>query len=138
LILATSGQGDPLNANAPGSFVEGAQNSPLPELAATSVKLGANDYQAAKCWGTLPEELRARLSFFHHRTYTNAHPEHRKVMALQGAAKSKAGNGQEMLPSLLASELSDALGTIQVEPIPLGNELITLKVARSTTSTPPD
>ena len=32
LILATSGQGDPLNANAPGSFVQGAENSPIAEL----------------------------------------------------------------------------------------------------------
>jgi uncharacterized protein (DUF1501 family) len=46
-------------------------------------------------------------------------------MALQGAAKSVTGNGQEMLPSLLSSELAVALDTIQVEPIPLGNELIT-------------
>ena len=29
LILATSGQGDPLNVNVPGSYVAGAQNSPL-------------------------------------------------------------------------------------------------------------
>jgi hypothetical protein len=125
LILATSSNGDPLNANAPGSFVGGAQNSPLPELAAAAVAFGDSTHQAAQCWGTLPSELRARLAFFHHRTYTNAHPEHRKVMALQGAAKSVNGNGQEMLPSLLSSELAGALDTIQVEPIPLGNELIT-------------
>jgi hypothetical protein len=124
LILATSGQGDPLNANAPGSFVDGAQNNPLPELGAASVPFGGTEFRAAQCWGQLPEELRARLSFFHHRTYTNAHPEHRKVMALQGAAKSKTGNGQEMLPSLIASELAEALDTIQSEPIPLGSELI--------------
>ena len=127
LILATSGNGDPLNANAPGSFVNGAQNSPLPELLAEAVTFGDASHQAAKCWGTLPEELRARLAFFHHRTYTNAHPEHRKVMALQGAAKSAGGNGQEMLPSLVASELATTLGTIQTEPIPLGNELITFE-----------
>jgi hypothetical protein len=127
LILATSGNGDPLNANAPGSFVNGAENSPLPELAAEAVAFGDASYQAAKCWGTLPVELRARLAFFHHRTYTNAHPEHRKVMALQGAAKSVKGNGQEMLPSLIASELAATLGTIQTEPIPLGNELITFE-----------
>jgi len=116
-----------LNANAPGSFVNGAQNSPLPELAAEAVTFGDASHQAAKCWGNLPEDLRARLAFFHHRTYTNAHPEHRKVMTLQGAAKSASGNGQEMLPSLLASELATTLGTIQTEPIPLGNELITFE-----------
>ncbi len=125
LILATSGNGDPLNANAPGSFVIGAQNSPIPELAAANVTFGSQSYRAAKCWNALPDALRARMAFFHHRTYTNAHPEHRKVMALQGAAKSASGNGQEMLPSLIASELATTLGTIQSEPIPLGNELIT-------------
>lgn len=125
LILATSGNGDPLNANAPGSFVKGAENSPLPELAAADVTFGAGTYRAAQCWSALPDALRARLAFFHHRTYTNAHPEHRKVMALQGAAKSLSGNGQEMLPSLISSELATTLGTIQSEPIPLGSELIT-------------
>jgi hypothetical protein len=127
LILATSGQGDPLNANAPGSYVAGAQNSPLPELAPAAVTFGDAAYQAAKCWGALPLELRERMAFFHHRTYTNAHPEHRKVMSLHGAAKSASGNGQEMLPSVLASELAGSLGTIQREPIPLGNELISFE-----------
>jgi uncharacterized protein (DUF1501 family) len=125
LILATSSNGDPLNANAPGSYVPGAENSPLPDLAAVDVTFGAGTYQAAKCWGSLPDDLRARMAFFHHRTYTNAHPEHRKVMALQGAAKLATGNGSEMLPSLVASELAGALGTIQAEPIPIGTELMT-------------
>jgi hypothetical protein len=127
LILATSGQGDPLNANAPGSFVQGAENSPIAELAAADVSFGDASFKAAKCWGNLPDALRSRLAFFHHRTYTNAHPEHRKVMTLQGAAKSAMGNGQEMLPSLIASELATTLGTIQTEPIPLGNELISFE-----------
>jgi len=127
LILATSSNGDPLNANAPGSFVPGAEHSPLPDLAAADVTFGAGTYKAAKCWGSLPDELRARMAFFHHRTYTNAHPEHRKVMALQGAAKLATGNGSEMLPSLIASELASALGTIQTEPIPIGSELMTFE-----------
>jgi hypothetical protein len=127
LLLATSSNGDPFNANAPGSFVKGVENNPLPDLAPAAVSFGGSSYQAAKCWGALPPELRTRMAFFHHRTYTNAHPEHRKVMALQGAAKSAQGNGQEMLPSLIASELATALGTIQTEPIPLGNELITFE-----------
>ena len=127
LILATSGLGDPLNANAPGSFVQGAENSPVAELAAADVSFGDATFQAARCWGNLPDSLRARLAFFHHRTYTNAHPEHRKVMTLQGAAKSAMGNGQEMLPSLIASELAKSLGTIQTEPIPLGSELISFE-----------
>ena len=108
LILATSSNGDPLNANAPGSYVPGAQNSPIPDLAAANVTFGDASYQAAKCWGSLPDDLRARMAFFHHRTYTNAHPEHRKVMALQGAAKLATGNGQEMLPSVFGRAIRHA------------------------------
>ena len=125
LILATSAAGDPFNANCPGSYVPRADNNPHPELAPTPVRLGQSTYNAAKCWASLPEALRARLSFFHHRTNTNAHPEHSKVMALHGSAKLPSGNGQEMLPSVFASELSPTLGTIQTEPLPLGKELIT-------------
>jgi len=127
LILATSANGDPLNANAPGSFVEGAENNPAPELVAADVTFGSGSYRAAACWSSLPDELRARLAFFHHRTYSNAHPEHRKVLSLQGAAKLATGNGSEMLPSLIASELAAALGTVQTEPIPIGKELITFE-----------
>ncbi len=125
LILATSGAGDPMNANCPGSYVPGVENNPLPEMAATSVALGARSAKGAACWAALPAALRARMAFFHHRTYTNAHPEHRKVMGLHGAAKAATGNGQEMLPSVFASELAVALGTVQREPVPLGKELIT-------------
>jgi uncharacterized protein (DUF1501 family) len=125
LILSTSQLGDPLNANCPGSYVTGVDSNPLPGMEATNVQLGSQTARAAACWGTLPAELRARMAFFHHRTYSNAHPEHRKVMALQGAAKSLAGNGTEMLPSLFAQELSQAIGTIQTEPVPLGGELLT-------------
>ncbi len=125
LILATSNSGDPMNANCPGSYMAGTENNPLPEMAASDLSFGATKAKGAACWGTLPAALRARMSFFHHRTYTNAHPEHRKVMTLHGAAKGASGNGQEMLPSLFSSELASALGTIQREPVPLGNELLT-------------
>ena len=125
LILATSAAGDPFNANCPGSYVARAENNPRPELAPTEFRLGAASVKAAQCWANLPEALRARLCFFHHRTNTNAHPEHSKVMALHGAAKLPSGNGQEMIPSVFASELAQSLGTIQVEPMPLGKELIT-------------
>src|SRR5688572_9020798 len=78
LILSTSALGDPLNANCPGSLVQGAESNPLPGMAATTMQLGTKSVKAAACWGTLPAELRARMTFFHHRTYTNAHSEHPK------------------------------------------------------------
>jgi uncharacterized protein (DUF1501 family) len=124
LILATSGAGDPLNVNCPGSYVTGAQNSPHPELAPVDLKLGSVATRAAKPWAALAEDLRARLCFIHHRTYSNAHPEYRKVMSLAGDIKLPSGNGEEMLPSLFAAENAQALATLQVEPIALGQEQI--------------
>ncbi len=125
LILATAGSGDPLNANCPGSYVKGVQNNPDPLMAPTTFKLGTVSTKAALPWSTLPDDLRARMSFFHHRTYTNAHPEYTKVMALQGAAKAQSGVGPEMLVSLFAQESAAALGTVQTEPVALGQEQIT-------------
>ena len=72
----------------------------------------------------LPDDLRSRMSFIHHRTYSNAHPEYGKVQGLLGSAKAADGNGQEMIASLFAQENAGALHTIQSEPVPLGSELI--------------
>lgn len=125
LILATSGNGDPMNANCPGSYVAGVQNNPDPLMAATTFGLGSVSTKAAQPWSTLPEAMRARTSFIHHRTYTNAHPEFSKVMELQGAAKATTGVGPEMLVSLFAQESSVAVGTVQAEPVAIGQEQIT-------------
>ncbi len=125
LILATVNSGDPFNANAPGAFVAGTEHGADPGLAPTAVTLGAAVATGAQRWSLVPEDLRARMSFIHHRTYSNAHPDYGKVQGLLGAAKAKTGNGQEMLSSLFAQENATPLTTIQSEPVPLGNELIT-------------
>lgn len=125
LILATSQAGDPVNANCPGSYVPGANNNPDPRLAATTFRLGEHSVRAARCWGQLPAALRSRLTFFHHRTGGNAHPEYAKVMQGFGRIKGPAGNGQEHLASLLASEAAPLLRTIQTEPVALGRARVT-------------
>lgn len=127
LILATVNSGDPLNANAPGSFVAGTEHGADPGLAASEVRLGAAVATGAARWSQVPEDLRARMCFIHHQTYSNAHPEYGKVQNLFGASKALAGNGQEMLSSLIAQENAHGLGTIQTEPVPLGSELITFQ-----------
>lgn len=125
LILATVNSGDPFNANAPGAFVSGTEHGADPALAASDVSLGSALAKGAQRWSLMPADLRARTSFIHHRTYSNAHPDYGKVQGLFGAAKAQSGNGQEMISSLFAQENAKALGTIQNEPVPLGNELIT-------------
>ncbi len=127
LILSTLSNCDPINANAPGSFVAGTEHLAAPELAPTDVRLGSAVAKGAKRWNDMPTDLRARMSFIHHRTNSNAHPEFPKVQSLFGAAKAATGNGQEMVASLFAQENAKALATIQTEPVPLGSELISFQ-----------
>ncbi len=116
LILSTSGAGDPINTNAPGTYgVEGVFNNPHPEMAATRFQLGGVEVTAAKPWAELAPQAISRAAFIHHRTYQNAHPAYPKVMALLGKAKGRAGPDQ--IQSVLASELSPLLDTIQEEPV---------------------
>jgi hypothetical protein len=136
--LATASSGDPFNVNAPGAFVAGTEHSLDPELAPTDVRLGSAVAKGAKRWAEVPADLRSRMSFIHHQTYSNAHPEYGKVQGLMGAAKGQSGNGQEMISSLVAQENAQALGTIQTEPIPLGAELITYQSRPLTNIRPTD
>ncbi len=127
LILAVANSGDPFNANTPGAYVAGTDHAPDPLLASATVQLGTAAAPGAKRWSQLPADLRSRMSFIHHQTYANAHPEFGRVQNLFGAAKASTGNGQEMLASLVAQENAAALGTIQTEPVPLGGEGITFQ-----------
>jgi uncharacterized protein DUF1501 len=116
LILSTSGSGDPLNANVPGTYAFPDIAHPLdPLMAKTSFKLGGSTVEAAAPWSTLPQPLLDRLSFFHHTTLTNSHANQPKVMRLMGATKR-----QEMLVSMFAAQLGPCLGTVQSEPVVVG------------------
>jgi hypothetical protein len=134
LILATSSYGDPLNASVPGSYGSPAITHPAdPAFAATDVTLGAVSVKGAAMWGPLvpdgfglPDALRARLAFIHHRTDAVAHSEYDRVMCLRGAVKGPVGVGEEMLPTAIAQELALALDCIQPEPICLGPERMTV------------
>lgn len=118
-IFHTSSRGEPVNVNAPGSYVEGAHNNPAPSLAPTAVGLGEHSVTGAAPWAALPVALRDRLQFFHHASYTNAHTEYPKALECFGAVRSAEGNGAESLPSAIAQECAMALDTIQVEPVDL-------------------
>jgi hypothetical protein len=116
LIVNTSAAGDPLNANAPGSYADpGVAHPDDPAMAPTPVELGGVRYDAAKPWSTLPPAALARACFFHHGTLTNNHANEPKVMRLMGKTKR-----QEMLVSLFAKRLAPCLGTVQAEPVVVG------------------
>jgi hypothetical protein len=116
LVFASSGNGDPINANVPGMYLNPDIGHPtVPTMAPTPLTLSGTQYTAALPWSTLPQALLNRTTFFHHGTYTVVHPDETKVLALEGDV---AGN--EMLASMYASQLATTLGCVQVEPIVLG------------------
>ncbi len=116
VIFATSGQGDAMNANVPGTYEDkGIYHSSAPELAAASMTLGGQKYTAALPWTQLPQDVLDRLTFWHLMTNNPIHPKEPDVLKLMGAT-----NAGEMLPSILAKRLAPCLGTIQSQPISLG------------------
>ena len=89
LILSTSSAGDPVNANCPGSYVEGIFNNPI--LESRVVSYGQTRSRAAAPWADLPGALRQRLAFVHHSSRSSAHPEHKAVMSFMEVSKTKPG-----------------------------------------------
>jgi len=115
-ILATSGSGDPLNANAPGCYLDSKiTHSADPAMAPAQLALGTQLVTAARPWSTLPQPVLDRASFWHLMTNTPVHPKETDVLRLMGAIRPA-----EMLPSLLAKNLAACLGTVQSQPITLG------------------
>lgn len=126
MILATSSSGDPLNANAPGTY---ASSGPLatishnldPSMKATALSLGGRATVAALPWATpavggqLPQSVLDRMTIWHLMTNTPVHPREPDVLSLMDSTAPK-----EMLPSLLARKLAPCLGTLQAQPITVG------------------
>jgi len=116
IILNTSGNGDPINANVPGTYEDpNITHSADPTMAPTQLMLGGVAARAALPWSTLPQPVLDRTTFWHIMTNTPVHPKEPDVLKLMGMIY--AG---EMLPSLLAKQLAPCLGTVQAQPITLG------------------
>jgi hypothetical protein len=116
IIMATSGQGDPINANVPGTYLDPMiTHSADPTMAAKTLTLSGQSYTAALPWTMLPQAVLDRTSFFHLMTDTPVHPREPDVLKLMGAVSDA-----EMLPSLLAKQLAPCLSTVQSQPITIG------------------
>lgn len=116
IVFATSGAGDPVNANVPGTYLDPkVVHSADPTMAAMPLTLSGQAFTAAAPWAALPQAVLDRSSFWHLMTNTPVHPKEPDVLKLMGG--TYAG---EMLPSLLARQLAPCLGTIQAQPIVLG------------------
>jgi hypothetical protein len=116
IIFNTSGAGDPINANVPGTYEDPMiTHSADPTMAPTPLTIQGNSHTAAAPWATLPQNVLDRTVFWHVMTNTPVHPKEPQVLELMGA--TAAG---EMLPSVLAKQLAPCLGTIQPQPISVG------------------
>jgi len=116
IIFNTSGQGDPINANVPGTYDDpNIVHSADPSMAPTQLSIGGKSLTAAAPWAALPQAVLDRTCFWHLMTNTPVHPKEPDVLKLMGS--TAAG---EMLPSLLAKQLAACLGTIQAQPLCLG------------------
>lgn len=117
LILSTSVDGDPLNANAPGTYDLPEIVHPAdPQMAPQRILLGGQPVLAARPWSTLPQKVLDRTCFFHHSTRSLAHPNLADVLRLLGPSQV------EMLPTFIARYTSACLGTAQTEPLLIGAE----------------
>ncbi len=126
LIMTTSAAGDPINANAPGTYATSGPVSTLahaldPTMAPTALTINGISTIAAQPWATpavggqLPQSVLDRMSVWHMMTNTPIHPKEPQVLGLFGATTPN-----EMLPSLISSALQPCLGTIQAQPICIG------------------
>src|SRR5450432_3577092 len=116
IIFNTSGQGDPINANVPGTYDDpNVVHSMDPTMSPTQFTIAGQTVTAAAPWAALPQAVLDRTCFWHLMTDTPVHPKEPDVLKLMGS--TAAG---EMLPSLLAKQLAPCLGTIQAQPLCLG------------------
>ena len=116
VIFNTSGQGDPINANVPGTYDDPmVVHSMDPTMKPTQFMVNGQSVTAAAPWATLPQAVLDRTAFWHTMTNTPVHPKEPDVLKLMGTT-----NADEMLPSLLAKQLAPCLGTIQQQPLCLG------------------
>jgi len=115
VILSTSAQGDPINANAPGMYLDrGIVHPTQPAMAPTSLSIRGQSHTAAAPWATLPQRVLDRTCFWHLMTNTPVHGDEQDVLRLKGVIQ-----GTEMLPSFLSAQLAPCLGTIQKRAVSL-------------------
>src|SRR5581483_6864237 len=116
-ILSTSGSGDPINANAPGTYADTkiCHSLDTANFGPTSFTLSGKSVTAAKPWASLPQNVLDRTVFWHLMTNTPIHPKEPEVLRLNGATPY-----HEMLPSLIAKVTAPCLGTVQAQPFSVG------------------
>ncbi|HUJ59404.1 MAG TPA: hypothetical protein VLX92_12955 [Kofleriaceae bacterium] len=121
VIISTSGSGDPINANAPGTYGPSdifhcPDVAGQPSMVGTNMTVNGVKTMGALPWATLlPQPVLDKTCFWHIMTNTPVHPKETDVLKLLDTTTPN-----EMLPSLLGKQLQPCLGTIQAQPISVG------------------
>jgi hypothetical protein len=124
IIMSTSGGGDPINRNVPGTYEDAniKYHPTQANMAPAPLTMNGNTLQAAMPWTQLQTtsnfggvNMANRTVFFHMATNTPIHPQEPEVLQLMGATQQ-----HEMLPSLLAKATAPSLCTVQPQPVSIG------------------
>jgi len=142
LIFSERRLADPVNANIPGTYVEGIRHAKVSEAGDIAAgfetpvpfTLGSQSVVAASPWAGLPANIRQNLHFIHARSNTSSHNDSINVMGSFSSIKDLEGRGQELLPSAVAQETATGLGTLQVKPFTLSGFLSYNSVPEGKTS----
>ena len=128
LIVATSGFGDAVNANVPGTYtvdnpraatiIHPTQDGDEVEgFEATPLMLGGKQWMAAAPWATLDANALARTAFFHHATLTANHGDEPRVLKLMGAVRR-----DQMLTGLITPvRLAPTSAPFKIAPIAMSS-----------------
>ncbi len=114
-IISTSGSGDPLNANVPGTYLDPSISHPAAFKTPASFVLGGQSVLGAQPWADLNTAIPNRASFWHVMTKTPVHPDEPNVLKMMGSIRPA-----EMFPSVLSKHMAACLSTIQAQPITVG------------------
>ncbi|MEL6545547.1 MAG: hypothetical protein AAFQ82_13030, partial [Myxococcota bacterium] len=150
MILASSAAGEGANVNGPGTYEPGleeqfqhprvgeADREDIFAQTVNGVSLGVGDLEnsielmlgnqrvrMAQAYRALLPETLEHLAWFQHRTNVGIHPEYPSVLKNQGAVRGPDGRGSEEIPSAIAQETAEHLGTTTKTPFVLGGGNLT-------------
>ena len=150
MIFGNSSYGEPLNVCGPGTYDPNfseyfshpnAMDIELEEVVsrmvnnvlidvdslneAAEINLGSESVQMARCFEALSPDLLHHLVWFNYRSGANIHPQHKEVLTCFGQVRGADGRGSEQLPSAIAQELAEILGTTTSVPLVLGKGAFT-------------
>jgi hypothetical protein len=122
VIFSTAGGGDPINTNCPGTYYgdpnvpQGLYHPSQASMAPAKIQIAGKTWTAAAPWAQIPQASLDRTQFWHIMTNTPVHAAERAVLELNGGTMHN-----ELFPSVLSAGLHPCLGTLQPQPIALGN-----------------